>query len=265
GQHYEMGGIETNEHGETVIDGLYAAGECACVSIHGANRLGGNALPELIVFGRRAGRAAAGHDFGTAEITTGRTADAEEGVVDAGVDVGSVGGEDAVADGAGLAEPTEVVASAVEIERERVEELLERETGVKHSDVRARLQKTMTENVNVFREEAGLREALADIRTAREDYEDVYVTDKSRTFNTDLIHTLETRNLIDLAEALTIGALAREEFRGAHWRAEHQERKDDEWLKHTFVAWNGGDPELFYKPVILETDERTYEPKERSY
>jgi succinate dehydrogenase / fumarate reductase flavoprotein subunit len=266
GQHYEMGGVETDENGATCIEGLYAAGECACVSVHGANRLGGNALPELIVFGKRAGRAAAGDDLGEARISTGRTADAETGSVAAEVDVGAVdAGGDAVADGAGVTGPAEVVDRTVETERERVEELLSRDRGVKHADVRERLQTSMTENVNVFREEEGLLEALADIRAAREDYANVYVPDKSRTFNTDLLHTLETRNLIDLAEALTLGALARNEFRGAHWRAEHRERNDEEWLKHTLVSWNGGDPELWYKPVILEGENRTYEPKERSY
>jgi succinate dehydrogenase / fumarate reductase flavoprotein subunit len=266
GQHYEMGGIETDENGATCIDGLYAAGECACVSVHGANRLGGNALPELIVFGKRAGRAAAGDDLGEARISTGRTADAETGSVADEVEVGAIDpGGDAVADGAGLADPVEVVERATETERERVDDLLSREEGVKHADVRGRLQKTMTENVNVFREEEGLLQALADIRAAREDYANVYVPDKSRTFNTDLLHTLETRNLIDLAEALTLGALARTEFRGAHWRAEHQERKDEEWLKHTLVSWENGTPELWYKPVILEGESKTYEPKERSY
>jgi succinate dehydrogenase / fumarate reductase flavoprotein subunit len=123
----------------------------------------------------------------------------------------------------------------------------------------------MTENVNVFRNEEGLRTALRDIREAREMYRDVFVEDPSGTFNTDLIQTIETRNLIDLAEAITLGALARDEFRGAHWRQEHQERKDDEWLKHTLLAWNDGNPELFYRPVILEGESKTYEPKIRSY
>ena len=267
GQHYEMGGIETDEHGATCIDGLYAAGECACVSVHGANRLGGNALPELIVFGKRAGRAAAGRDFGAAKIETGIRGDVEHGEIDSPVALGSVGGgSDVAADGAGsLADPETVIERATERERERIEELLDRDEGVQHAEIRSAVQKTMTANVNVFREEDGLRRALRDIREARERYEDVYVADPSRTFNTDLVQTMETRNIIDLAEALTMGALARTEFRGAHWRAEHQERKDDEWLKHTLVDWNGGDPQLYYRPAILEGQEKTYEPKERSY
>lgn len=123
----------------------------------------------------------------------------------------------------------------------------------------------MTRNVNVFREESALKDALRDIREARELYQQVFVGDKSRTFNTDLLQTLEMRNILDIAEAITLGALARNEFRGAHWRKEYQERRDEEWLKHTMLSWNDGRPELWYKPVILEGENKTYEPKTRSY
>jgi succinate dehydrogenase / fumarate reductase flavoprotein subunit len=123
----------------------------------------------------------------------------------------------------------------------------------------------MTDNVNVFREEGRLKQALEDIREAREAYADVGVADQSRTFNTDLIHTIETRNVIDLAEAITLGALAREEFRGAHWRQGYQERDDENWLKHTMLSWNGGQPEIWYRPVLLEGENKRYEPKIRSY
>ncbi|NHN49599.1 FAD-binding protein [Halostella sp. JP-L12] len=267
GQHYEMGGIETDENGETCIEGLYAAGECACVSVHGSNRLGGNALPELIVFGKRAGQHAAGKDMKEAEITTGYTDECEPGEVDTPVAPGSIRqtSDDVAADGGALADPTAVVEQTVEHERERVQSFLEKDEGLQHAAIREDLQASMTENVNVFRNEDGLKTALEDIREARERYQDVYVDDPSRTFNTDLLHTIETRNLIDLAEAITLGALAREEFRGAHWRQEFQERRDDEWLKHTLLRWNDGDPELFYKPVILEGENKTYEPKVRSY
>jgi succinate dehydrogenase / fumarate reductase flavoprotein subunit len=266
GQHYEMGGIECNENGQTCIDGLYAAGECACVSLHGANRLGGNALPELLVFGARAGRHAAGADMAEARIPTGPSAETEDGSVDTPVTPGMVGDPDdpVVADGGAVATGEQVVDRTVERERERVETLLERD-GVNHAEVRADIQETMTENVNVFREETGLKYALQDIREAREAYQHVGVADPSRTYNTDLIHTIETRNVIDLAEAITLGALARDEFRGAHWRKQYQERRDDEWLKHTMLQWNEGTPNLYYKDVILEGDEQTYEPKERSY
>jgi len=286
GQHYAMGGIETNEHGQTCIDGLYAAGECACVSVHGSNRLGGNALPELIVFGARAGRHAAGTDLGEPEIATGRDEEFEhEGGLDTPVEPGAVGTgeEDAVADGgertdssrsssdprsdggAAVASADDVVQRAVENQRTRVDRFLNEDSGVQQAELREKLQKSMTRNVNVFRNEEGLKTALEDIREVRERYGDVYVDDPSRTFNTDLIHTIEMQNLIDLAEAITLGALARDEFRGAHWRQQHQERKDDEWLKHTMLAWNDGNPELYYKPVILEGEEETYEPKVRSY
>ncbi|MFC4551177.1 MULTISPECIES: FAD-binding protein [Halorussus] len=269
GQHYAMGGVEVDEHGQTCIDGLYAAGECACVSVHGSNRLGGNALPELIVFGARAGRHAAGTDLGEPQIQTGGSADTEaEEDLETPVEPGAVrtSDEDAVADGgAAVTTPDETVRSAVEAERTRVEGLLEKDTGIQQAELRARLQKSMTENVNVFRNEDGLKQALRDIREVRESLQDVYVNDPSRTFNTDLIHTIEMRNLVDLAEAITLGALARDEFRGAHWRQEHQERKDDEWLKHTMLSWNDGTPELYYKPVILEGEDGEYEPKERSY
>ena len=293
GQHYHMGGIETDENGETCIRGLYAAGECACASVHGANRLGGNALPELIVLGARAGRHAAGTDLGEAKVPTGPSAksEAEEdldtpvapGAIDAGDEdvVADGGDDDAVADGgahsggdgaaagasgaSGAAvEADAVVEAAVEAERRRVEDLLERD-GTNHAEIREDLQRAMTDNVNVFRNEEGLKTALETIRECRERYQDVAVSDPSRTYNTDLIHTIETRNLIDVAESITLGALARTEFRGAHWRQEHQERKDDEWLKHTMIAWNGGSPELYYKPVILEGEEKEYEPKVRSY
>ncbi|WP_227374108.1 FAD-binding protein [Haladaptatus halobius] len=269
GQHYAMGGVETDENGETCISGLYAAGECACVSVHGANRLGGNALPELIVFGARAGRHAAGADLGAAKITTGKTDDTEPGEVETPVEPGAVeiGDEDAVADGSGatLVDPTRTVESALEAERARVEHLLEKDEGIQQAELRAKLQQSMTQNVNVFRNEEGLKQALRDIRDVREEYQDVYVNDPSRTYNTDLIQTIEMRNLIDLAEAITLGALARDEFRGAHWRQAHQERKDEQWLKHTLLSWNDGTPELWFKPVILEGAEKEYEPKIRSY
>lgn len=267
GQHYHMGGIETNENGQTCIDGLYAAGECACASVHGSNRLGGNALPELIVLGARAGHHAAGKDMETAQVPTGPSAKSEdETSLETPVEPGDVGtdDEDIAADGGALAEPRTVVETAVERERQRIENLLERD-GTNHAEIREDLQKAMTENVNVFRNEDGLKKALEVIRECRERYQDVAVSDPSRTFNTDLIHTIETGNLIDVAETITLGALAREEFRGAHWRQEHQERKDEEWLKHTMISWNDGTPDLYYKPVILEGEDKEYEPKVRSY
>jgi succinate dehydrogenase / fumarate reductase flavoprotein subunit len=284
GQHYQMGGVETDENGATCVDGLFAAGEVACVSVHGANRLGGNALPELFVFGKRAGRAAAGESPGEATLTTGRTSDIEQGMVDTPVELGDIEGEDVVADGGersdgprgsseprsdggatAVTDPQTLVERTVEEERQYVEYLVDKDEGVQQAELRADLQDAMTRYVNVFRNEEGIKEALRAIRDVRERYQDVYVADPSKTFNTDLVQTIEMRNLIDVAETIAMGALAREEFRGAHWRLEHQQRKDDEWLTHTFVSWDGGDPSLWYKPVVLEGDRKTYEPKERSY
>jgi len=268
GQHYAMGGVETDEFGRTCVDGLYAVGECACASVHGSNRLGGNALPELIVFGKRAGRHAAGEGLGDPQVPVGKEGDVEAGSLEPPVELGEPWGGDggAVADGGTAARSAEaVVEGTLERERERVERLMERDEGTQQADIRAAVQRTMTENVNVFREESALKEALVDIHAARQRYRDVYVADPSRTYNTDLIQTIETRNLLDIAEMITVGALAREEFRGAHWRKEHQERRDDEWLKHTMVSWSDGSPELWYKPVVLEGEEGAYEPKERSY
>jgi len=272
GQHYAMGGIETDEWGSTCVEGLYAVGECACASVHGANRLGGNALPELAVFGARAGRHAAGAVDEGPKITTGWDDDSEEGENVSPVPLGEAdlpaSGRGALADGGAAVQASDadgIVEEAVQAERTRVRYLLEKDEGINHAEVRADVQQTMTENVNVFREEGALQQALRDIRKAREEYQHVTVSDPSRTYNTDLIHTIETRNLLDVAEAITVGALARDEFRGAHWRKEHQERKDDEWLMHTMLSWNDGSPGLWYKPAMLEGEDKTYEPKERSY
>ncbi|ADB59830.1 succinate dehydrogenase or fumarate reductase, flavoprotein subunit [Haloterrigena turkmenica DSM 5511] len=269
GQHYAMGGIEVDENGQTCVDGLYAAGECACVSVHGGNRLGGNALPELIVFGKRAGRHAAGEDLGEPQIRTGYGDDVEdETETELPVQPGEAGLETSdgvAADGGVTTDADGLVERTVEQARTRVDTLMDRDEGVQHAEIRQKLQNAMTDYVNVFRTEEGVKKALRIIRECREEYQNVYVDDPSRTFNTDLQQTIETRNLIDVAETIALGALVRDEFRGAHWRKEHQERKDDEWLKHTLISWDDGQPDIFYRPVILEGQDKTYEPKERSY
>ncbi len=263
GQHYAMGGIETDEHGATCIDGLYAAGETACVSLHGANRLGGNALPELFVFGAQAGLHAAGEDLDAPEIEVGPNGKGADQEWPTSLGTGQQATD--VIDGGRDLDPEAVVDEAVSAERERVERLLETETDVTHVDVRQQVQQTMTDHVNVFREAEGLEAALEDIQDARELYQDVSVTDPSRTFNTDLQQTIETRNIIDLAETIAMGALARPESRGAHWRAEYQERRDEEWLQHTLINWADGTPTLWYRDALLESESVTYEPEERSY
>ncbi|WP_254523219.1 FAD-binding protein [Natrinema caseinilyticum] len=269
GQHYAMGGIEVDENGQTCVGGLYAAGECACVSVHGGNRLGGNALPELIVFGKRAGRHAAGDDLGEPKIKTGYGDDVEDETdTELPVAPGEAGLDSTsgvAADGGVTAEADGILERAVESTRERVEYLIDKDDGVQHAEIRAKLQRAMTDYVNVFRTGDGVRKALRIIRECREEYQDVYVDDPSRTFNTDLQQTIETRNLIDVAETIALGALVRNEFRGAHWRQENQIRDDENWLKHTLISWDNGNPSIFYRPVILEGENKTYEPKERSY
>ncbi len=223
GQHYIMGGIACDSHGATELPGMYAVGEAACVSVHGANRLGGNALLELVVFGKRSGRhAAENHLTNTSKSAV----------------------EDVVAE-----------------EQSRVEELKDRSGGEHQSEIRADVQEAMTEHVNVFRSEEGLEEALEIVRDARERYESVNVHDTSDTFNTDLVQALELRSIIDCAEAITLGALERDESRGAHWRYEHQERDDENWLKHTLVYPGDDGPRVEYEDVEI----KKYEPKVRSY
>ena len=222
GQHYSMGGIACNADGETELPGMYAVGEAACVSVHGANRLGGNALLELVVFGRLAGEHAANN-----HLTNVSTTSVEEAVKD---------------------------------ERARIDSLMDG-TGEHQSEIRQDVQEVMTEKVNVFRDEEGLMDALETIQEARERYQDVNVKDSSHTFNTDLTQTIELRSILDVAEAVTLGALERTESRGAHWRYEHQERKDDEWLKHTMVYHTEDGPSVEYEDVEI----KEYKPKARSY
>ena len=222
GQHYSMGGIACNADGETELPGMYAVGEAACVSVHGANRLGGNALLELVVFGRLAGEHAANN-----HLTNVSTTSVEEAVKD---------------------------------ERARIDSLMDG-TGEHQSEIRQDVQEVMTEKVNVFRDEEGLMDALETIQEARERYQDVNVKDSSHTFNTDLTQTIELRSILDVAEAVTLGALERTESRGAHWRYEHQERNDDDWLKHTMVYHTEDGPSVEYEDVEI----KEYKPKARSY
>ncbi|WP_089650038.1 FAD-binding protein [Halobacterium hubeiense] len=263
GAHYAMGGVEIDENGATCIDGLFVAGEAGCVSMHGSNRLGGNSLAELLVFGARAGKKAAGADIEPAKIETGPAENVDYADFEWPTEVGKSNSETGIADG-GL-RTSGVVESAVKAERDRITTLLDRDGDRSEAEVRKMVQETMAEHVNVFREEGGLKQALKDIQAAREAYQEVSISDPSRTYNSELQRALETRNIIDLAETITMGALIRDESRGAHWRKAHQERKDDEWLKHTMYSWNDGSPMVWYRPVILEAEETEYEPKARSY
>ena len=218
--HYAMGGIPTNTDGEVVADatgavfpGLYAAGECACVSVHGANRLGTNSLLDIVVFGKRGGRAMAAFAAG---------ADLPPAPKDAADDV--VARIDAMKSGTGA----EKVAA-----------------------VRADLQGSMTDKAFVFRSEELLASALEDLGALKERYQNVTIDDKGRTFNFDLTEALELGYLLDLAEASVVSARARTESRGAHFRTDHPLREDEHWSRHTLAARReDGTVELTYKPVV---------------
>ncbi|MDP9401982.1 MAG: succinate dehydrogenase flavoprotein subunit [Actinomycetota bacterium] len=218
--HYAMGGIPTNIDAEVVVDtagtvvpGLYAAGECACVSVHGANRLGTNSLLDIVVFGRRGGRAMV--DFV-------RGVDRPE--VPAGVEDDVRARIDAIVGGAG---------------------------GEKVARVRADLQAAMTEKAFVYRTEESLAAMGSVLGELRERYARVVIDDKGPTFNYDLTEALELGYLIDLAEALVVSARARTESRGAHFRDDHPLRDDANWMRHSLVSrGRDGTVELTYKPVV---------------
>ena len=222
-QHYIMGGIATNNAGATNVPGIFAAGECACVSLHGANRLGGNALLECIAFGKHAGAAAAAFAKKTAQIA---------------------GGE-----------------QILQQEDRRVDWLLKTEGGERVEALRLELKQVMWDNVGVFRNEQDMAAALAAVRALRKRYPSIRVGAPGKQFNYALIEAMELRNLLDLSEVIVMGALARRESRGAHSRTDFPNRDDPNWLKHTLAWWRGDRIELTYEPVRItqwQPQERTY-------
>jgi len=227
GSHYHMGGVDTDIWGRTSMPGLYAAGECACVSVHGANRLGGNSLLETVVFGRRSGAAAA-------------------------QDVRSNGS-------GGVFSP-----SAVRVAERRIAQLLYNFDGVRPHVIRDELADTMYSNAGIFRTAEGLEQCVADIAHLRERYRDglgVVIQDKSRTFNSDLIQALELGSMLQMADCLVTGAVARTESRGAHSRLDHPDRDDEHWLRHSLTSYDDGQVALDYKAVTITE----FEPAVRTY
>ncbi len=222
-QHYIMGGIATDAQGTSPMPGLYAAGECACVSLHGANRLGGNALLECIVFGRRAGEAAAAR---AAKVGHGTGA-----------------------------------TDQVEREQKRIERVLKGEGTENVEGLKNELRKVMWDKVGIFRDETRLTEAVNAVRALRKRALNVRVGTTGKTFNYALVEALELFNLVDLSEVIAAGALNRKESRGAHARTDYPARDDANWLKHTNVTMKDGWLEISYQPVSItkwQPQERKY-------
>jgi succinate dehydrogenase / fumarate reductase, flavoprotein subunit len=224
GAHYHMGGVDTDIDGKTELEALYAAGECACVSGHGANRLGGNALMETITYGKRAGRAAA--DWA-------------------------------------LTHTTVTVPPGVESDAEReLKTLLDRKDGERPWKIRDELAQTMHENFGVFRRERRMQEQGRIVGYLRERYETVVVDDKGEVFNNDLTQALELGFLLELADCMIVAGIERKESRGAHARPDdYPERDDENFMEHTIVRWVGDHPVLDWKPVTVtkwQPQERTY-------
>ncbi|MCD6291442.1 MAG: FAD-dependent oxidoreductase [Anaerolineae bacterium] len=228
--HYAMGGIPTNIRTEVVIDeqntvmpGLYAAGETACVSVHGANRLGTNSLVDIIVFGRHAG-------INAAEFARG-------------------------------ASFQPLPSDAADFARQQLDRLLNSKGKERPIEIANEMKHTMFDLVGVFRTEESMQQALEKIRELKERYAYIQLHDHGKIFNTELLTAWELGNLLDLAEVTTVSALARKESRGAHSREDYPERDDEHWLKHT-LAWLDEDGvRLGYKPVVItkyEPKERVY-------
>lgn len=228
--HFTMGGLPTNNDGQaisdpsgTIIPGLYAAGEAACVSVHGANRLGTNSLLELVVFGRRAGNQAI-KDIQSMEF----------------VDLPK--------------NPTAYV-------EERIARIMSGDGKERVAEVRSAMQQEMTDNMSVVREESGIRHALESLSSLKNAYQHVTVDDKGKIYNTELMEALELEHMLEVAEVMAHGALARQESRGAHFRNDFQKRDDANWLRHTMIYKTSDGIREDYKPVTITR----FEPKERKY
>ena len=214
--HYVMGGIHTDINGATPLPGLYAAGEVACVSINGANRLGSNSLTELLVFGARAGLAAAEHASRNIEISQS------------------------------------VLAQAKDEHRRIEQDPFSKKGHERIADLREEMQKTMEESAGIYRTGASLTTAVDSLRSVQERYADVAIEDQSRAFNTERVSALELANMLDVAETIVMSALRREESRGAHQRTDFPKRDDERFLGHSVVHRNpDGSARVEYLPVAI--------------
>jgi succinate dehydrogenase / fumarate reductase flavoprotein subunit len=226
GNHYVMGGVKTDVWGQTEVPGLYAAGECACVSVHGGNRLGANSLLDTLVFGRRAGAHAA---------------DRAREVV--------------------LNPPSEAL---LDDEERRVSDLVRRDhNGARRmSELKHELGETMDRHVAVFRDAEGLNQALETVKRLKEEYPKVTIDDRGKIYNQDVLAALELGFMLDCAETTVAAAIHRTESRGAQFRTDFPERNDADWLKHiTLVMGADGEPMISYSPVTITQ----WQPEERKY
>jgi succinate dehydrogenase / fumarate reductase flavoprotein subunit len=224
GNHYVMGGVKTDVDGLTDIPGLYAAGEVACVSVHGGNRLGANSLLDTLIFGGRAGRHAAHRARQMAQPEASR--------------------------------------EHLEHEERSVKEIVGRDrSGRRVSEIKGELGSTMDKYAAVFRDEEGLNQALEVVRRLKEEAKTVAIDDKGNVFNQDLFGALELGYMLDNAECVVVGALERRESRGAQFRTDYPERNDDEWLKHINLTYTDEGPEISFSPVTItrwQPEARTY-------
>ncbi len=225
GMHYIMGGVKTDINGATSIPGLYAAGEVACVSVHGGNRLGANSLLDTLIFGRRSGEHAADRSLGMAMPTASPEAQKRDEAM--------------------------------------ISEILARpKDGRRISEIKEELGETMNRYVAVFREEAGLNTALEIVRRLKEEATSAYVDDKGTVFNQDVLGAIELGYMITVAETIVLAAIERKESRGAQFRTDFPDRNDADWLKHIDVSRNGdASPHLSYSPVTITQ----WQPEERKY
>ena len=225
GQHYIMGGVKTDVDGQTDIPGLYAAGEVACVSVHGGNRLGANSLLDTLIFGKRSGAArrcscqAAQHAERAGHVARRRP------------------------------------------RRDRRAITTRPSTGRRVSEVKAELGAIMDAKVAVYRDEAGLQEALEVVRRLKEEAKTATIDDKGTVFNQDVLGAIELGYMVDIAETIVLGAIERKESRGAQFRTDFPERNDEEWLKHIDIKLNDGEPTIEYSPVTITQ----WQPQARTY
>jgi len=226
GMHYTMGGIDTNSDCSTTVKGFYAAGECGCVSVHGANRLGGNSLLETVVFGAIAGDTAAEYVLNENPTPSNKAINEE-----------------------------------LENQKKYIQSFLDMDGTENHAKIKEELGNLMKEKVGVFRDKKLLSEAVKAIQDYKERYKKIKVMDKGKKMNFDVLWAIELGGNLDVAEAIAAGALNREESRGSHSRLDFTKRDDANWLKHTLAYYTPKGIKLDYKPVTLGY----YEPKERKY